>query len=75
MQSRTTPASTEILVEVVTFGGFISGITSLVRREIGRFNHATSGGIMAALAKFSSLTLTDSNCAQFTRRTTVGSTA
>lgn len=75
MLSRTTPASTNILVEVATFAGFISGITSLVLREIGRFNHATSGGIMAARATFSNLTLADSDFAQFSWRTTVGSTA
>ena len=75
MISRTTPASTNILVEVATFAGFVSGITSLVLREIGRFNVAVTGGTMAARATFSALTLADSDFAQFTWRTTVGSTA
>lgn len=62
-----------VLSEVATFAGFLSGVTSLVLREVGCFN-ATSGGTMRSRAVFSAITLADSDFLQLTYRTTVGST-
>lgn len=72
MASRTL-AGSNVLTEVATFSGFITGITSAVLREIGVFNHATTGGTMRSRAVFAAITLADSDFLQFTYRTTVGS--
>lgn len=74
MASRTvTGANCNILSEVATFSGFISGIKSLVLREIGIFNANVSGGVMRSRAVFASITLADSDFLQVTYQTTVGS--
>lgn len=76
MQSRTvTGANSNILTEVATFAGFVSGVTSLVLQEIGVFNHATTGGDMRSRAVFASITLGDSDFLQVTYNTTIGSLA
>jgi hypothetical protein len=62
-----------VLSEVASFTGFLSGVTSLVLREVGCFN-ATSGGTMRSRAVFSAITLADSDALLLTYRTTVGST-
>jgi hypothetical protein len=74
MASRTvTGANCNILVEVSTFAGFLTGITSATLREIGIFNHAITGGTMRSRAVFSAITLGDSDYLQVNYRTTVGS--
>lgn len=74
MASRTvTGANSNILSEVATFAGFLTGITSAVLREIGIFNHATTGGDMRSRAVYAAITLGDSDFLQVNYRTTVGS--
>jgi len=74
MASRlVTGANSNILTEVATFAGFLSGVTSLVLREIGIFNQATSGGDMRSRAVYAAITLGDSDYLQVNYRTTVGS--
>lgn len=74
MASRAvTGVNCNILTEVATVSGFLTGVTSLVLREIGIFNHATSGGDMRSRAVFASITLADSDFLQINYRTTVGS--
>ncbi len=71
MATRT--AAANILTEVATFSGFITGITSLVLREVGVFNHAITAGTMRSRTVFSSITLGDSDFLQISYRTTCGS--
>ncbi len=74
MASRTvTGANSNILTEVATFAGFLSGVTSVPLTEIGIFNHASSGGDMRSRAVYASITLGDTDYLQITYRTTVGS--
>ena len=71
MATRT--AAGNILTEVATFGGATTGITSLVLREVGVFNHSTSGGTMRSRTVYASITLGDSDVLRIDYRTTVGS--
>jgi len=68
----TKTSASNVLTEVCTFAGFVTGITSLVLREVGGLN-ATSGGTLRARTVFSSITLADSDFLQVSYRTTVGS--
>lgn len=68
-------AATNILTSVGTFAGFVSGVTSLVLREVGIFNHAVTGGTMMARATFASITLGDSDNLQINHRLSCGSRA
>ena len=72
MQSRANVLN--VLTEVCTFAGFVSGITSLVLREVGIFNAPISGGTMRSRATFSAITLADSDFLSLSYRTTCGST-
>ena len=74
MASRgVTGTNSNILTEVATFAGFLSGVTSVPLTEIGIFNHASSGGDLRSRAVFASITLGDSDYLQVNYRTTVGS--
>lgn len=73
MLSRTVPQSANVLVEVATFAGFVSGITSAVIREAGVFNHAVTGGTMRSRAVMAAITLADSDYLQLSWRSTVSS--
>lgn len=74
MASRlVTGANSNILTEVATFAGFLSGISSVVLREIGIFNATPTGGDMRSRAVYAAITLADSDALQVTYRTTVGS--
>lgn len=73
MASRTTGGtSLNVLTEVCTFSGFLSGVTSLVLREVGAFN-APTGGTMRSRAVYAQIILADSDFLQLSYRTTVGS--
>ena len=74
MASRlVTGANSNILTEVATFAGFLSGITSVAITELGIFNHASSGGDMRSRAVFAPMTFGDSDYLLVNYRTTVGS--
>jgi hypothetical protein len=74
MASRlVTGANSNILTEVATFAGFLSGVTSIQLSEIGIFNQASSGGDMRSRAVFAPIVLADTDFLQVTYRTTVGS--
>lgn len=66
-------ASANILTEVATFAGNTTGITSLVLREIGVFNHAVTGGTMRSRTVFAAITLGASDFLRIDYRTTCGS--
>ena len=72
MATRTT-AGSNVLTEVATWGGATTGITSLVLREVGVFNHSTSGGTMRSRTVYAAITLGDSDQLRIDYRTTVGS--
>jgi hypothetical protein len=72
MATRT--AANNILTEVATFGGNLHGITSVVLREVGVLNHATSGnGTMRSRSVFAAVTLAASDQLRIEYQTTVGS--
>jgi len=67
-------AAANILTEVATFGGNLNGITSVVLREVGVFNHAGSGaGTMRSRSVFAAVTLAASDQLRIEYATTVGS--
>ena len=72
MATRT--ATNNILTEVATFSGNLNGITSVVLREVGVLNHATSGnGTMRSRSVFAAVTLAASDQLRIEYQTTVGS--
>lgn len=67
-------ASANILTEVATFGGNLNGITSVVLREVGVFNHSGSGaGTMRSRSVFAAVTLAASDQLRIEYATTCGS--
>ena len=68
-------ASANILTEVATFGGNLHGITSVVLREVGVVNHASSGpnGTLRSRSVFAAVTLAASDQLRIEYQTTVGS--
>jgi hypothetical protein len=73
MAART--SALNVLTEVATFAGNTNGITSVVLREVGVVNHASSGpnGQLRSRSVFSAVTLGASDHLSISYATTVGS--